>query len=101
MTAMAFLISFLWLWLLSSLFLGLATGWIAVVHRARGVSRKMVLLLSALAALLVALAFTQVIPGRLGYWLDLGLLIFVPYIVGCAIGSALRDWVVTHGAPTG
>jgi hypothetical protein len=57
------------------------------------------LLLSLLAAGLVALALARLIPGRFGYWLDLLLIMFVPYLVGCAIGSLLRDWVVSRSAP--
>jgi len=44
--------------------------------------------------LLVAAAFADLIPGRAGYWLELLLLMFVPYLAGCAIGSWLRAWVV-------
>ena len=36
---MAFLLTFHMGWLLGSLLLGLAAGWIAVVHRATGVSK--------------------------------------------------------------
>ena len=35
---MAYLATFHWGWLLASLLLGLAMGWIAVVHRGPGVS---------------------------------------------------------------
>ncbi len=97
---MAYLIAFHWGWLLASLLLGLGMGWIAVVTRARPVSKRLMLLLSVLAAALVGLALARVIPGRFGYWLDLLLIMFVPYLVGCAIGSQLRDWVVSRSAPT-
>jgi len=96
---MAYLAVFPWGWLLASLLLGLAMGWIAVVHRARGVSRTLSGWLAGLAVLLVAAAVTRIIPGRPGYWLDLGLVMFVPYLIGCAIGSALRDWVVSRYTP--
>ncbi len=36
---MAYLATFHWGWLLASLLLGLAMGWIAVVHRGQGVSK--------------------------------------------------------------
>ncbi len=98
---MAYLIAFHWGWLLASLLLGLGMGWVAVVTRARPVPKRWMLILSALAAALVALAFARVIPGRFGYWLDLLLIMFVPYLVGCAIGSLLRDWVVSRSAPQG
>ena len=91
---MAFLIAFHWGWLLGALALGFAMGWVAVVHRAPGVPRLGIWLLSALAVLLVAAALADLIPGRAGYWLELLLLMFVPYLAGCAVGSWLRAWVV-------
>lgn len=93
---MIYLITFHWGWLLGSLLIGLAMGWVAVVHRGPSVSRPLMLWLSALAVALVAAALTQVIPGLPGYWLDLGLMLFVPYLAGCAIGSWLRALVLSR-----
>jgi|GEM_PF-337071 len=120
---MLYLLSFLSGWLVGSLLLGLAMGWIAVVHRARTTSRVVARWLAALAVVLVAAALTHVIQGsagywlvdlaglerasldlwwlgRVGYWLDLGLIMFACYLIGCAVGSWLRDWVVSRTAPT-
>jgi hypothetical protein len=96
---MAYLAAFHWGWLLASLLLGLAMGWIAVVHRGQGVSKVTTRWLAVLAVALIAAALARVIPGRPGYWLDLGLMMFVAYLAGCAMGSWLRDWVVSRGAP--
>jgi hypothetical protein len=96
---MAYLVMFHWGWLLASLLLGLAMGWIAVVHRGPGVSRLTAWWLSGLVAVLVAVALTRLIPGRPGYWLDLGLLMFACYLVGCAVGSWLRHRVLSRHAP--
>jgi hypothetical protein len=93
---MAFLVMFHWGWLLASLLLGLAMGWIAVVHRGPGVSKVLARWLAVLAAALVAVAISRILPGRPGYWLELGLIMFVPYLVGCAIGSWLRDLVLSR-----
>ena len=95
---MAYLATFLWGWLLAALLLGLAMGWIAVVHRAQAVSRVTSRWLAALVAVLVAVALARLIPGRPGYWLDLGLVMFAVYLTGCAVGSWLRDWVVSRSA---
>ena len=95
---MAYLVTFHWGWLLASLLLGLAMGWIAVVHRGQGVSRRTSRWLALLAAALVAVALARVIPGRSGYWLDLGLLMFALYLAGCAVGSWLRDWALSRPA---
>ena len=95
---MAYLVMSQWGWLLASFLLGLGMGWIAVVHRAKGVSKVTARWLAALVAALVALAAAKLVPGRFGYWLDLGLILFGCYLVGCAIGSWLRDWVVSRSA---
>jgi hypothetical protein len=96
---MVFMVTFHWGWLVASLLLGLAMGWIAVVHRGQGVSKATSRWLSALAAALVGAALARLVPGRPGYWLDLGLGMFTAYLVGCAVGSWLRDWVLSRSAP--
>jgi hypothetical protein len=96
---MTYLITFLWGWLLAALLLGLAMGWIAVVHRGQGVSKLTSRWLSGVAAVFVAVALTRVMPGRAGYLLDLGLSMFALYLVGCTVGSWLRDWAVSRHAP--
>jgi hypothetical protein len=96
---MAYLATFSLGWLLASLLLGLAMGWISVVHRGQGISKKQSGWLAALAVVLVALALARVVPGRFGYWLDLGLIMFALYLCGCAVGTWLRDWVVSRNTP--
>ena len=82
----------------AALLLGFCMGWVAVVHRGQGVSKITARWLAGLAVILVAVALARVVPGRPGYWLDLGLALFVVYLVGCAIGSWLRDRVVSRHA---
>jgi hypothetical protein len=96
---MAYLVMFNWGWLLASLLLGLAMGWIAVVHRGQGVSRVQARWLAALVAVLVGVAAARLVPGRFGYWLDLGLIMFALYLAGCAVGSWLRAWVLSRSVP--
>src|SRR5258708_25439955 len=86
-------------WVVASLLLGLAMGWISVVQRGQGVSKTLARWLALLAAALVAAAFARVVPGRFGYWLDLRLIMFALYLCGCAVGSWLRDRVVSRSAP--
>jgi hypothetical protein len=88
-----FLATFHWGWLLGTLLLGFAMGWIAVVHRGHGVSKALGRGLAVVVAALLAAALARVVPGRPGYWLDLGLLMFALYLIGCLIGSLLRDRV--------
>jgi hypothetical protein len=96
---MAYLVTFHWGWLVGSLLLGLAAGWIAVVQRGQGVSKVMARWLSVLVAALVAVALARLVPGRPGYWLDLGLVMFALYLAGCTVGSWLRDWVLSRHRP--
>jgi hypothetical protein len=93
---MTYLVTFHWGWLFASFLLGLAMGWIAVVHRGQGVSRTIARWITLLVVVLVCLAAARIVPGRFGYWLDLGLALFAVYLVGCAIGSWLRDRVVSR-----
>ena len=95
---MVYLATFHWGWLLASLLLGFAMGWIAVVQRGQGVSKRMARGLAALVAALVAAALARLVPGRPGYWLDLGLIMFALYLAGCAVGSWLRAWVLSGQA---
>jgi uncharacterized membrane protein YjjP (DUF1212 family) len=95
---MAYLTTFYWGWLLASALLGLAMGWISVVQHGDGVSKNLKRWLAVLAVALVGAAFSRIVPGRFGYWLDLGLTMFALYLAGCAVGSWLRDWVVSRGA---
>ena len=97
---MAYLATFFWGWLLASLLLGFAMGWIAVVHRGqRRLEAGDALAWRCWRQRWSAVALARVVPGRYGYWLDLGLIMFALYLVGCAIGSWLRDWVVSRSAP--
>ena len=96
---MFFLLTFDWSWLLLSVLVGFVMGWIAVVQRGRVVSKRMARWLALVAVALVVIAVGRLIPGRPGYWLELALLMVAMYIVGCALGSWLREWVLSHTAP--
>jgi len=96
---MAYLVTFHWGWPAGSLLLGLAAGWIAVVQRGEGVSKVTARWLSVLVAALVGVALARLVPGRPGYWLDLGLVMFALYLAGCTVGSWLRDWVLSRHRP--
>jgi hypothetical protein len=93
---MAYLVMFHWGWLTASLLLGLAMGWISVVQRGEGLSKVAARWVAALIVVLVAIAAAKVVPGRFGYWLDLGLILFACYLAGCTIGALLRNWVVSR-----
>jgi hypothetical protein len=93
---MSYLAMFHWGWLLGALLLGFVAGWISVVQRGRSVSKVTARWLALLVAALLTAALARVIPGRPGYWLDLGLMLFALYLAGCTIGSWLRHWAVSR-----
>src|SRR5258705_1129809 len=86
---MVYLMTFHWGWLLASLLLGLAMGWIAVVHRGEGVSRRTSWWLAGVVAALVPVAVAPLIPGLPGIWFDLGLVMFAIDLFGLTTGLVL------------
>src|SRR6185369_8921945 len=96
---MPYLVSFHLGWLIGSLLLGFCMGWISVVQRGNGTLKATACWLAALAVVLVAASFAHVVLGRFGYWLDLALVMFACYLVGCTIGVWLRDRVVARSTP--
>lgn len=96
---MAYVAQFFWGWLLAALLLGFAMGWISVVQRGEGVTGAWGRALWALVFVLAQLAIARIVPGRPGYWIDLGLVMFGLYIAGCVVGSYLRAWVVARSVP--
>jgi membrane protease YdiL (CAAX protease family) len=94
------LANFFWGWLVGALLLGFVIGWISVVHRGPALSRNAAMAVGGVAAVLVGLALGRLIPGRAGYWLDLFLAMVAVYLIGCAVGSRLRYWVVSRQTPS-
>lgn len=93
------LASFSWGWLVGAALIGFGMGWIAVVHRGQGVSKTAAIWLGAAAAVLLGVALARLVPGRFGFWLDLGLIMMAVYLAGCAVGSWLRHLVVSRHSP--
>ena len=96
---MANVAQFFWGWLLAALLLGFLMGWISVVQHGEGVTGAWGRAWWALVGVLAALAIGRIVPGRPGYWLDLGLIMFGLYLAGCVAGSCLRAWVVARTTP--
>ena len=95
---MLFLASFNLGWLLGAGVLGLMVGWVAVVRHGEGLSWPAMRWSIAAVVLVLAVALARLLPGRFGYWLDLGLVMGACYALGCAIGSWLRERVVTRAS---
>lgn len=85
-----------WGWLLAAAVLGLMIGWVSVARRSEGLSVRTTRLVLAGIAVLVGIAVARLIPGRFGYWLDLGLALGFCYIAGCVAGSWLRERVIAR-----
>ncbi|MGN6312011.1 MAG: hypothetical protein ACTHNN_20935 [Xanthobacteraceae bacterium] len=98
---MTVLVTFHWGWLVGALLLGLAMGWISVVQHGEGLSKKTAQAIALVLAVVIGVAVARVVPGRFGYWLDLGLVMFAAYLIGCAVGSALRDRLVARQMAAG
>ena len=69
-------------------------GWVGVVHRGGGLSKRGLQWSRGHPRAAMASAFARIVPGRFGYWLDLGLIMFAVYLLGCAIGAWLRELLV-------
>lgn len=96
---MIYLATFNWGWMLAAALVGLAMGWIAVVQRGEGWSSVTLRKIAVLVAGLTLASVFQLAPGRVGYWLDLGLVMFAVYVASCAVGSWLRHLVVSRHTP--
>jgi hypothetical protein len=93
---MIYLIIFNWVWMLAAMLIGLGMGWIAVVRHSEGLSRSSLLRIGVALVALLVVSLLRLLPGRFGYGLDLGLLLFGVYLLGCAFGSWLRYQVVSR-----
>jgi hypothetical protein len=98
---MLYLAAFNWSWMLLAALSGFAMGWISVVQRGQGLSDATLKKCGAVLGALILVSLLRLIPGRAGYWLDLGLVMFAVYLAGCALGSWLRALVVARLMPRG
>lgn len=96
---MGYLVAFHWAWLAPAAVIGLAMGWIAVVQRATGLTKRAMQVMMAILVVAIAAAVSRKVPGRFGYWLDLGLAMLAVYLAGCAVGSWLRERLIWRSMP--
>lgn len=86
---MLYLLATFWFWLLLVLALGIGVGWLTFGRDGAGGWRGLVPWGVALGGG-VLLAVLQVLPQRIGYWLDLGVLMLAVYLVGCCLAALIR-----------
>ncbi|MCZ8374932.1 MAG: hypothetical protein O9342_06115 [Beijerinckiaceae bacterium] len=87
---MIYLLQVFWIWLLLALVLGVAVAWLTA-RRDGGAGLWPALLPWGLVLGLGGLvAAFRVLPTRAGYWLDLALLMFAAYLIGCLLAALLR-----------
>jgi hypothetical protein len=99
---MSYLIAFNWEWIAGAAALGFATGWVSPISRVRSLSRMGLRITFVAIVALLSLSLWRVLPGRAGYWLDLGLVMFTAYLMGCVVGSWLRYVLLLRpGRPRG
>jgi Ca2+/Na+ antiporter len=96
---MGYFVTFHWMWFAGAALIGLAMGWIAVVQRGTGLTKRTMQIAAAVLVLAVVLAVLRLLPGRFGFWLDLGLCLLAVYFAGCAVGSWLRERLIWRSAP--
>ena len=87
---MWYLLSTFWFWLLLAAVLGVIIGWMTS-ERETSIWSRLVPWGVALA-IGGLVAFMQLLPQRLGYWFDLGMLMLAAYVIGCCLAMLL------HGA---
>jgi len=99
---MNYLVAFNWGWIAGAAALGFATGWVSPISRVRSLSRMALRITFVAIVALLAASFWRVLPGRAGYWLDLGLVMFGAYLAGCVAGAWLRYVLLLRpGLPRG
>ena len=65
---MAYFVGFHWIWLVAAAAIGLAMGWVAIVQRATGLSKRSMQVALVVLVAAVVLSVSHQIPGRAGYW---------------------------------
>lgn len=95
---MGYLLAQFWFPALVSLALGVGIGWLSLREKPTRWWGGWVPWGVGFLALGLVVALAGILPGRLGLWLELSLLLFVAYVAGCFAGSALRS-VATRTSP--
>ncbi len=96
---MLFLATFFKWWLLGALLLGLIVAWFTFIPRPRAWIDRLVSAVIIIFAVGVVVALLRLLPGRAGYLLQLALLMFTAYVIGCFLGWLARYMLSGRRAP--
>ncbi len=96
---MSFFLMFHWGWLAGAALIGFAMGWISIVQHGDGLSLAAMRRIAVAGVVVAGIAAARLLPGRYGYWLDLGLVMIAAYLLGCVLGAWLRERIVSRGGP--
>ena len=94
---MTYLINALALPITLSLALGLIVGWLTYGRNTAEPRSSWLPFGLLVFAVGVYAATAHIVPGRHGFWLEAGLVLFASYLVGCTIGSAFRHMSAEPG----
>jgi hypothetical protein len=84
-------------WLIAALGIGLVVGWRTYLDAPRRNWRDGWIIWGALAFVIgVIVAALKLLPGRYGLWLEIALLMFAFYVVGCFLGGGLKRLLGAH-----
>ena len=91
---MAYIFSFSTGWIIGAAVIGFGMGWISPISRSRSLSVVAARWVVIVLAGGVALALAHLLPGRVGYGLDLALVMVAAYLASCTVGAVLRYWLL-------
>jgi len=91
---MAYIFAFNMGWIVGAAVIGFGMGWISPISRSRSLSVVSTRWVAVVLLGFLVLALTHLLPGRVGYALDLGLVMIGAYLASCAVGAILRYWLL-------
>jgi hypothetical protein len=83
-------------WLIAALGIGLVVGWRTYLDAPRRWRGGWIIWGALAFGIGVIAAALKLLPGRYGLWLEIALLMFAFYIVGCFLGGSLKKLLGAH-----
>jgi hypothetical protein len=83
-------------WLIAAVGIGLVVGWRTYVNAPRRWRGGWIIWGALAFVISVIAAALKLLPGRYGLWLEIALLMFAFYVVGCFVGGSLKKLLGAH-----